>query len=37
MYIFLSIILVIVGSVMILKPRMFFGITECWKNSGSRS
>ena len=35
MYIFLSIILVIVGAVMVLKPRLIFDITESWKNSVS--
>lgn len=35
MYIFLSIILVIMGAIMILKPRLFFDITESWKNYAS--
>ena len=33
MYIFFFFFLVIVGAVMVLKPRLFFDITESWKNS----
>lgn len=35
MYILLSIMLIIVGAVMFLKPKLFFDLIESWKNSGS--
>lgn len=33
MYIFLGIILVIVGLVMLISPKTFYQITENWKNN----
>ncbi len=33
MYIFLGIILVIVGVVMLISPKTFYQITENWKNN----
>lgn len=33
MYVILSIILIVVGGVMVGNPRLFYDITESWKNS----
>ena len=33
MYIVFSVVLVILGTVMTLKPKLFFEMTECWKSS----